>query len=142
MKVSCDYDNIPVIEPKTFGCAWKAWWVSLQPSCRLSANEQWPLIHIKLDDVKEWDPLWCAGPCGIFLVVLSLAWWLWAVSENEEEAEDGVTLSDVQEAVSDVLWVLRLAVPSLLPAQPTIQKRLHPVEDEESSVPTKRVRSE
>ena len=77
--------------------------------------------------------MWRGGPNGLFLVVLSLAWWLWAASKNDEPLED------VLESISDVAWVLHLAVTSM--THPVSQKR--PIEDanEASTVINKHMRT-
>ncbi|PIL29362.1 transporter [Ganoderma sinense ZZ0214-1] len=138
MQVGRSYENLPCITPRVFGQAWKDWWTSLQPSSRVDGDTPWPLLRVEPVDCAEWDVLWRAGPNGFFLVVLSLAWWLWAVSENEEEeAEGGMTLEEVKEAVSDVLWVFRLALASSVGGQKRPGDAL-----DESATPNKRTRVE
>ena len=103
MKNSRSYDNLPEVDPVTFAPAWQAWWVSVQPACRRPTDGTWPALRVLPDSKSDWDTVWRGGPCGLFLVIITLAWWLSAA------AEVGGTLKDVYDAIEDVIWVLNSA---------------------------------
>ena len=46
---------------------------------------------------RDWGLLTNAGPCGMFLVMLAVAWWLKAVSGD---------ISAIAEVMEDIAWVL------------------------------------
>jgi hypothetical protein len=77
---------------------WKGWWLSLQPAWRGST---WPLGNkIPANWDSNWGSLAHGGNNGLFLALISLAWWLAEVQEN-----NGL-LTDVQNAMDDLDWVL------------------------------------
>ena len=57
----------------------------------------------------EWGDLQTSGPCGLFLFVLGLGWWLVASGENR---------AAVLEAIADVMWVLENAPAPIPPSGP------------------------
>lgn len=99
------YEKLPKIKsPKQFSVSWKRWWISLQPSSRTS-DEAWPLPRSEPVDPSDWDVVARGGCNGLFLVVLTLAWWLWAtLNENEDSTE-------VFAAIEDVSWVCKTITP-------------------------------
>ncbi|KAI0746137.1 hypothetical protein C8Q76DRAFT_601459, partial [Earliella scabrosa] len=74
MKDGRDYEKLPEVDPDDFPTRWKAWWVSLQPPCR-TAGSSWPPARAIPEDNGEWGLLWRGGQCGLFLAVISVAWW-------------------------------------------------------------------
>ncbi|EIW58984.1 uncharacterized protein TRAVEDRAFT_94514, partial [Trametes versicolor FP-101664 SS1] len=69
------YEKLPKIKsPKQFSVSWKRWWVSLQPSLRTN-DEAWPLPRSEPVNPSDWDIVARGGCNGLFLVVLTLAWW-------------------------------------------------------------------
>lgn len=86
---------------------WLAWWSATQPAWRESSN--WPF---KRGDAVgcDWGDLPEGGKDGLFLIVISLGWWLLARNPSED--------SEVDEAIKDVTWVIDNLV-SLLSADAT-----------------------
>jgi hypothetical protein len=86
----------PNIErPSEFAARWKQWWVKMQPSW--CAGES--LIRILPVDT-DWEPILCAGPNGLSLVILILSWWIHGVKDRE------VVDRDLCNAIDDVNWVI------------------------------------
>ncbi|EIW58928.1 uncharacterized protein TRAVEDRAFT_123156, partial [Trametes versicolor FP-101664 SS1] len=101
MKNHCLYEKLPKIKsPSQFSVAWRKWWISLQPSSRTKGDVTlWPLPQNEPVDATEWGSVARGGCNGFFLVVLTLAWWMWAaLNEN-------TSTSTIVEALEDVSWV-------------------------------------
>ena len=62
-------------------------------------EDVWLLPHIEPRQPEEWDAVCRGGNNGLFLVVLSLAWWICACHGEEQP------LDDVLVAVEDMSWV-------------------------------------
>ncbi|TCD59872.1 hypothetical protein EIP91_011274 [Steccherinum ochraceum] len=77
-----------------FITSWQSWYLQLNPTWR---GTEWPLAQPDSTRGREWGLLRVAGPAGIFLVVLGLAWWLHANPDDDELLLD---------AIADVCWVL------------------------------------
>ncbi|KAI0757482.1 hypothetical protein C8Q80DRAFT_1073875, partial [Daedaleopsis nitida] len=76
MKDGRSYEKLPLVDPVDFALRWQAWWCSLQPPCRRSGTvSTWPLVRTEPTDPADWDLVWRAGPCGLFLIVMGLGWW-------------------------------------------------------------------
>lgn len=75
---------------------WIEWWVKSQPEWR--GVDEWPLLR---DDttVGDWGHLSSGGKDGLFLIVLSLGWWV--------HAQGSAVNSKVEDAIADVSWVMR-----------------------------------
>ena len=84
-----------------YGAKWKMWWSSLQPSWRTNEGGQWPLDRtLTAEEAAEkgdWGRLQVVGRNGVFVLVLSIAWWL--------RATDGMPDEDCGHAIEDILWV-------------------------------------
>ncbi len=101
MKEGRDYEKLPELSDHIeFGSQWKIWWASLQPSTRRVEGSSVLLTRVAPADKTEWETLWRGGPCGLFLVVMGLAWWLYAASESDD------SLEDVYNAIDDVHWAI------------------------------------
>ncbi|KAH9851012.1 hypothetical protein C2E23DRAFT_733574 [Lenzites betulinus] len=98
-----DYEKLPKIQSVAqYATTWKQWWTALQPASRMRYNvSNWPLLRDGPTNLSEWGLLRRGGCNGFFLVVMSLAWWVWA-ARNEGEGED-----EALQAVDDVSWVCR-----------------------------------
>ena len=74
---------------------WIEWWSAAQPQWR--DTEDWPFDK---EDVtgKDWGHLVDGGKDGMYLVIVSLAWWICAQDSEDESALD--------EAIKDITWVI------------------------------------
>ncbi|TBU21632.1 hypothetical protein BD311DRAFT_677921 [Dichomitus squalens] len=101
-RASRSYEKLPKVKStKQYAVGWKRWWTSLQPSSRLENSNAWPPARREPARDEDWAAIRRGGPNGMFLAVVSLAWWLWAAIDAGEE----VVGSDVEQAMDDVLWV-------------------------------------
>jgi len=109
--------------------AWHAWWFAMQPDWRQKASKtSWPLSRaLSPDDRHDWNHLFRAGPNGLFLLMMSLAWWAESIAKSAvpQYHEFGI-------AVDDVLWVLS-DIMLQLPTAQLLVKRSSP--DTESDEP-------
>ena len=81
-------------DSQAFGTSWKTWWQSMQPAWRgrnLSRN---------IPSDANWSPLLYGGANGLFLVILSLAWWIRADRSNN------ISDDRIADAIEEVSWVL------------------------------------
>lgn len=87
---------------QTYEDKWVKWWTEAQPKWRNTRN--WPFPQ---DDVGtgDWDDLFLGGKDGLYIVVMSLSWWA--------HARDPVVDSKVEDAISDVCWVMGHLITSL-----------------------------
>lgn len=85
-----------------FKAAWRVWYMQLQPQWR---GATWPLRRSPADPGAEpsWEGVQLGGPCGFYLAVLGVAWWL--------SAQDGKLDGDMLEAIAELQWVLQ-AIPA------------------------------
>ena len=94
---------IPEIESvKTYEDEWVTWWTAAQPEWR--ETEHWPFPQCELAE-EDWGDLFSSGKDGLFIVVMSLSWWI--------HARDPAVDSKVDDAISDVFWVLESLIASL-----------------------------
>lgn len=127
MKNHRQYEKLPKIKsPTQFAVTWKKWWASLQPSVR-TADGAWPLPRVEPVDPTDWNVVAKGGGNGFFLVVLTLAWWLWAVMH------ENMSMIDVLEAVEDVSWVLNMVTAY-------VKTRVDAEDEEDEGRPSKRQR--
>lgn len=97
-------DNMPFVSDATSYCdTWRAWWTSFQPAWR--RNKGWPLPR-ETEETTNWFKLGTRGQSGLFLVVMSTAWWAHSVQSEEDEAK-------LNEAVDDIDWVIHQVIGSL-----------------------------
>lgn len=129
---------MPVIYSiQDFEDKWIQWWSAIQPQWRDTGN--WPFAR---EDAagQDWGHLLKGGKDGLFLVVISLGWWIHACDLSKSKAYD---------AIMDVAWVMKSLVTRLSadvttsnpPATPSTtprEKRAGPVN---TSRPLKRLRS-
>lgn len=115
------------------------WWSDIQPEWR--DTESWPFL--KEDAAGEdWGHLLDGGKDGLFLVVVSLGWWINARVPSEE--------SKANDAVADVTWVINnlvshlsadaTSVDSSPPATPSPAPRLKRAKMTRIGRPPKRLR--
>ena len=91
-----DRKHLPEIESvEVFEEQWVAWWSAAQPGWR--ETESWPFEQVDATG-RNWGKLPDGGKDGLFLVVVSLGWWIHACDPSEDSALD--------DAIMDVTWVL------------------------------------
>lgn len=94
------YAKFPVLsskEVKAYGKTVRQWWLNLQPKWRHASG--YPVLQDDPRNDDTWEPVCRAGPNGVFLVVMAIAWWL----DNSK----GKIGEDVAELMDDVTWVLK-----------------------------------
>lgn len=97
-----NYSKVPSLAGfrlKPFIAGWKSWWRELQPAWRDIVD--WPPARDCALEGMDWECLRQGGPNGLYLVIVSLAWWFCAVLDKEPQQKKEVT-----EAMKDVGWVL------------------------------------
>jgi hypothetical protein len=104
MKNRRPWKDVEIADVEEFGRKWWAWWNSLQPSSRISKNED-ETLPPTVD--MDWSKLQKPGKNGFLLVMLSLVWWGKASNRVEGWSK----------AVADVSAVLRC-----LPVQGALDK--------------------
>lgn len=90
-----------------FGADWRSWWTGLQPEWRRKSRrgqDTWPLKCSPFPGVEDWPDLKLHGQRGVFLVVLSLGWWMTGLQSAKDRKH-------WQSALDDVLWVLQHIAP-------------------------------
>ena len=93
-----DFKRLPPIESLSeYEKSWIAWWTKLQPNWR--NMDDWPFPRAATTD-DPWDDLLVRGKDGVFVIVMTLAWW------SIEHTKMGVKLSQLDAAIADVSWVL------------------------------------
>jgi hypothetical protein len=95
--------KLPSIDSvEEFEIQWVQWWLEAQPNWRDTQN--WPLGKGEITG-KDWGDLLDGGKDGIYLVIVSLAWWI--------HARDSSSESKLNKAIEDVSWVLNGLLSSL-----------------------------
>ena len=95
--------HMPTIESiPEFEGLWVGWWSAAQPKWRDTTT--WPISRDE-GDIQEWGQLSQGGKDGLFLVVMSLAWWI--------HAQHSVPNCKLSDAITDVSWVLDHLITSL-----------------------------
>jgi hypothetical protein len=93
LKSGRKYDTPPDIPDRAkYAAAWWTWWIAQQP--------KWREARKLLRDTRKgetWSQLRRGGNNGIFMLIVSLSWWLGAIGEPS---------NDVLKAIGDVSWVL------------------------------------
>jgi len=121
-------DNVPFVSDlSSYRDHWVKWWTSCQPAWR--RGKGWPLPR-EDEGTTNWVKVGARGQNGLFLIVLSTAWWAYSIRSEKEWAE-------FDEAVDDLKWVIGQVTVSLMALQtsrPSIQP-VSPKKTPESSVP-------
>ena len=133
--------NIPRIESvQVFEEQWVKWWSAAQPQWR--ETQTWPFERVNAAGL-DWGQLLNGGKDGLFLVVVSLGWWVHAHDPSED--------SELSEAIADVTWVLKslvsyLAADAITGSEsppntpsPTPRRKRH--DSVKAGPPAKRIRS-
>jgi hypothetical protein len=88
--------NVPTVDSiERYEETWVQWWKAGQPRWRDTNN--WPFERGDATG-EDWGHLLDGGKDGLFLIVVSLACWVYAGSSSEQ--------SKLDEAIVDVTWVL------------------------------------
>lgn len=80
-----------------YALQWKKWWKILQPTWR--NTDSWPFDR---SDVHAWGVLASGGKDGWFVILMSLVWWAFAITSDQDRA---IFIS----VCTDVRWVLQQA---------------------------------
>ncbi|KAI0743719.1 hypothetical protein C8Q80DRAFT_1272367 [Daedaleopsis nitida] len=99
--------KMPAIDITEHSAAWQKWWTHLQPEWRQEQGE-WPLSTTDSPEgcaVRDgWDSLLVAGPNGMFIPLISAAWWLRAMDSNDPNKAV---------VVAELRWVLDMLLIAL-----------------------------
>lgn len=74
---------------------WVQWWSSIQPEWRRGTGDL-PFVQEDATGQQDWGKLPTGGKDGLFLVVISLGWWIHVRGLS----------SKVNDAIADVTWVI------------------------------------
>ncbi|TFY76110.1 hypothetical protein EWM64_g7902 [Hericium alpestre] len=120
------FDCIPVIDSiESYGCAVIGWYESMQPNFRRG-----PGFHMwREGDASDFDTLNASGVNGIFILIMTVAWWLYSVNnlDTSTDAERRTILhAEVMEFVEDISWMFTqihptapFTMPSTLSSDPS-----------------------
>lgn len=91
------YTSAPkILDVEAFAISWWLWWTALQPGwCKLEAGTLSKDIPLK---GESWSELSKGGGNGLFMVHLTLGWWM--------SAEEGNCADVFKKALGDFMWVL------------------------------------
>ena len=97
------YTKAPTLTParvEPYAATWKRWWETLQPEWREVGE-----TFIEGTDVSDndWGVLLSGGNNGLYIVVISLGWWLAAVSKDKDKNPN--EWKDIEDVLADVAWV-------------------------------------
>ena len=87
---------MPVIKSvRIFEEKWVEWWSASQPEWR--DTRDWPFVQEDADG-RDWGGLADGGKDGLYVVMVSLGWWIHAHDSSKD--------SKIDEAIEDVTWVI------------------------------------
>ena len=100
-----NFEDMPDVTERVHGFAddWWAWWSHLQPEWCGNGPD---FALSPPEDFSEWTELEKGGPNGIFVLVLTLAWWAVAVVDQDDATQqhwnDALTsFGDVLEHITE-----------------------------------------
>jgi hypothetical protein len=112
-------EHTPFIADVSSYCdTWMKWWTSCQPAWR--REKGWPLPRDN-DGTTNWIKVGVRGQNGLFLVVMSTAWWAYSIRSEKEWAGFDEAVDDVEWVIGQVissLKALRKSTPPIQPAPP------------------------
>ena len=121
---------LPTIKSvEEFQAKWIKWWSAAQPKWR--DTRSWPFQTDNASG-KDWGHLLKGGKDGMYLVVVSLGWWIHAQDSSEE--------SHLDNAIRDVSWVLQNLLRRLSTNATTSKRYLELTETETGRPAEKRAR--
>lgn len=91
-------------DPDAYGKQWVEWWKNVQPGWR--DVEDWPNQPAGANE-KDWGCLPSGGKDGLFIVMVSLGWWILAQAPSKNQL--------LIDSIDDVTWVVNNLI-SLLSA--------------------------
>lgn len=95
--------------------SWIKWWTSCQPDWR--RGKGWPLPRDN-EGTTNWIKIGVRGRNGLFLVVISTAWWAYSIRSEEEWVEFDKAVDDVGWVIEQVTNALKALQATLPPAPP------------------------
>jgi len=96
---------------------WTAWWISCQPAWR--RREGLPLPRDG-QDVTNWGiKAGARGQNGLFLVILSTAWWASSIQSEDDWVHFDEAVEDIQWLIGQVIDSLKVIAAPVPPAPPT-----------------------
>jgi hypothetical protein len=101
---------------------WVKWWTSCQPPWR--REKGWPLPRDS-EGTTNWVKIGARGQNGLFLVVVSTAWWAFSIRSEEEWVEFDKAVDDIKwviDQVTESYKVLQASKPPAPPAPAPSQK--------------------
>lgn len=104
MQNARNYAKSPVLTAtklRPYATTWKLWWKVLQPAWR--GADEWPFRRNVAAEGKDWGVLLRGGNNGLYLIIVSLGWWLLAASKASEERPG--EWEEVVNVIADVDWV-------------------------------------
>ena len=111
--------TIPPSKLRPYSASWVSWWKVLQPGWRNVS--QWPLAQELDSESSDWTPLLLGGHNGLYLVVVSLGWWILGASKISQE--NPAQWTQVLDAATDVDWVFQHLLSQASRTSPLSQKR-------------------
>jgi len=97
--------------------------MALQPAWRVSTSG-WPLSQAS-STLSSWDEIIVGGKDGLFIVIMTLSWWIAERDGCEDESEGDDLL--LEEAMQDVHWVLSNLVSVLAAGDHELLTSSHPI---------------
>ena len=120
--------NIPFVSNvPSYRDNWVKWWTSCQFAW---CQKEWPLPRDN-EGTTNWVRVGAHGQNGLFLVVLSTAWWAYSVQSEKEWAK-------FDKEVEDVAWVIGQVIGSIKALQAS-QPNLQPTPSKTPQQPTSSV---
>ncbi|KDQ54198.1 hypothetical protein JAAARDRAFT_196935 [Jaapia argillacea MUCL 33604] len=99
-KIGASYSP-PITSVDAYAETWRAWWCSMQPDWR-GGNVGFPMDQGVPSD-ETWDGIACGRKNGLYIVLMTLAWWIIAIKADGCEPSQDVSFWS---ALGDVHFVL------------------------------------
>ena len=113
-------DAVPLIHPGQYGNRFIGWWENLQPSWRKNDLDTCFPLSRDVPNGETWQSLRKGGTAGVYVVIVSLSWWVKAQSLDRDV--------NAWSVVDDLLWVIQ-QMKRDLPPPPSPVKRAHSGDD-------------
>ena len=120
-------DRIPFISNvDAYRKNWLLWWTDCQPPWRKTTG--WPLSRDQGTN-SGWGKLAARGQNGLFIVIMSVAWWGFSLKSADDQRLFDEVVVDIQWVVEQMLKLLPASTPDIphnVPPPPAAQKDLPP----------------